>query len=152
MNISPTEIDALHKKGSRVLSKEQLNAIYMVIRKHPLKYFLANNYFIKFAIFTVAPFVALKIFSHEIVLPLHLDVVSSLFVLALIWLWFNENTCYVLIKIKMVMHAFLPYTNTDYLLYGSLNSYKAVRVIIFFILLIISVKTSVLFSAEVGPN
>lgn len=138
-SMNPTTIDMLHSGEMHKINKQQLYSIYSIIRSNPLKYLFANGYLAKFIIFNLIPFVILLTSYIEIIKPLNFgNGVGFVFSIILIWLWFNKNTCYVFIKFSMIIHAFLPFTNTTYIFYSSLTTYKYTRIMLLIVSAIIT--------------
>ena len=137
--MDPTTIDMLHSGKMHRISKQQLYCIYSIIRSNPLKYLFANGYIVKFVIFNLIPFVILLACYLLIIKPLNLgNGVDFVFSIILTWLWFNKNTCYAFIKFSMIIHTFLPFTNTTYFFYSSLTTYRYTRIMLLIVLAIIS--------------
>ncbi|PIE69793.1 MAG: hypothetical protein CSA21_00290 [Deltaproteobacteria bacterium] len=137
-----SKIDRLHSQEPCEIDKKQLHCVYKNIRKYPLKYFLANKYFLKFVVFAIIPLIFFIYLFNLLFISIEINkYIELIFVIFMIWIFYNKNTCYVFIKVIMIIYSFMPFINTYYLVTGRLISYKNVRFLLFIFLFFISTST-----------
>jgi hypothetical protein len=138
-NLIVENIDSLHDELYGKSNPFNIENVYSKIRANPLKYILANGYFKKLLFFTISPFVFLIFFFNLFIAELDLSEYLKLsIVLTLIWIWFNRNTCYIFIKLLMLLYAIFPFTNLYYHVTGQLIHIRFVKVSLCIVFTIIS--------------
>lgn len=154
-DINWENIDMFHEKQHGVITKTELRKIYSEILSHPLNYLLANNYLKKFTIYSIFPFFIILIIFNNIITELNINkYIELIFVLLMIWIWFNKNTVYVFIKILMLLYAILPFTNLYYHTTRQLIHYKFIKILLGISFFFISAQISyqVIFTVNKGVH
>jgi hypothetical protein len=127
-----SNIDRYHDELYEKTDDFSIKAVYEEIRSHPIQYLFANNYLKKLFFYTICPFsfgiIALNTFLLEN--SSTMDHFELLIILALIWIWFNKNTFFVLIKLFMLSYAIFPYGNIYYYVTGKLIHVRFVKVLL----------------------
>ncbi|MCB2182259.1 MAG: hypothetical protein KQH63_09555 [Desulfobulbaceae bacterium] len=141
-NLDINNIDRFHDDLYGKLPGFSIKDVYEKILSHPIQYLWANNYLKKLFFFTVFPFF-LGVFAFNKFISEHGTLgkyFELLIVLALIWIWFNRNTFFVLIKFLMLSYAFFPYGNIYYHVTGKLIHVFFVKVLLGVVFALASVQ------------
>jgi len=126
------EIDSFHSKSSTNICTEDLSCVYKKIRSDPIGYFLFDNYFVRFILFSIAPAVAILVIFKFVLLSIDLNkYIEMLFPISVIWLFFNRSTIFLIIKLSMLFYSYLPFLNFQYLSTGEIVKYKSLKNSIF---------------------
>lgn len=131
-NIDINNIDRFHDDLYGKVAGFSIKDIYKAILSHPLQYLLANNYLKKLFFYTICPFLLILFAFHTFVSGSGTlgNYFELLIILSLIWIWFNKNTFFVLIKLFMFTYALFPYGNVYYYVTGKLIHVHFVKVLL----------------------
>ncbi len=140
-NLIVENIDSLHDELYGKSNSFNIEDVYSKILTNPFRYISANGYFKKLLFYTICPFVLLVFFFNIFIAELDISEYFKLsIVLAIIWVWFNKNTCYIFIKLLMLLYAIFPFTNVYYHGTGQLIHIRFVKVGLCIIFTIISIQ------------
>ena len=131
-NLDITNIDRFHDDLYGKTAGFSIKAVYEEILSHPIQYLFANKYLMKLFFYTLCPFL-LGVFAFNTLVSENGSLgkyFELLIVLALVWIWFNKNTFFVLIKFFMLSYAFFPYGNVYYHVTGKLIHVRFVKVLL----------------------
>ena len=138
--IKPENIDYYHREYTKNISKEELNEIYTQIVSHPIRYLASNQYLKKFIFYVLIPFIIIVITYNEINFIFKSKIIDVFAALAMIWVWYNRNTFYIIIKILMIIYSIFPFTNTYYHVSGKILHYKFIKYLFFIVSILISIQ------------